>query len=332
MAAPSLSVSYKDLETMCREHIQPGFINEVTKATPFVTFLMERIETDSYGQRINVNFRHKRPDGNLIDEFGPNTKQGTDYKRREKVSRAYVTPKWARGAIHINVQEQDMNEGKAQLIKMLEMSFEDLRDDMVQSLSTGAWDDGTYTADGPWLGMQYWVPDDPTTGTVANVDRSDTTYQYWARSIVDSTTTMSDFSPSKLNVMWGNCSAGGGDQSRFPDYAITTKAIFDYLWAQVHPSLRNSASNKIGKRMVEIGLQHINFNGIPITWDLDCPDDHFYFLRSKDWRLCLYPKRNFSFTELMQLPNDEAIGKKLWLAGQIVCDAPCRQGCFTALA
>lgn len=329
MATPSKTITYDNLESFTRESYDKKLIQEVEYDSAITRFFMSRRVIRDWGQRMNIPFRYLRADGTTTANFGASGLQPITYYDVETSTQAYVTPKWTHGAIYITKQEQDMNKGEAAMISMLDEKYEYLRDDMAfafRNATNGAWSDGS-AANG-WFGIQYWVPDDPTTGTMANVDRSDTTYQYWARSILDSTTTLATLNWKSLEVLQNDITVDG-TMERMPDFIVTTQTIFENLWAQAHDLQKNTLKKGL---VADLGLHHINFNGTPIVFDVDCPADHLFMLRSKDWELRLYPNSNNMVTPWKDDDDNEAKIKKMIIGGQIVCKCPSRQGVMTALA
>ena len=69
--------------------------------------------------------------------------------------------------------------------------------------------------------------------------------------------------------------AAGNDHDR-PDLIVTTSKI----WTLFQLSTTN-VTRLVDTRVGKLGYQTLDFQGIPVGWDFNCPDDHMYFINSK---------------------------------------------------
>lgn len=329
MPVPSKTITYDNLETMTKEY-DAKLVSDVELASTLVRIILSRKKVGNWGQRINVPFRFKRSDGTGIQmaSLSSGLLDRNTYDT-ETVTDSYVTPRWQFYGEYIIKQYMDVNDGNAAKIDMLEQKYAYIRDQMqygLKNATTGFWSDGT--TPNSWLGIQYWVADDPTTGTVANINRADTTYQYYIRNQYDSSTTLA-------TVDWGTLydkvleSAEDGDESRMVDMMITTREIFMEFWKRAHELQRNTIRTGL---VADLGLTHINVSGIPIVWDPFCPASHLYGLRVDDWDFKVYPNSNMTVSPWVESEGKRGKYKEMAVGGQLMCNLPRRQFVFSALA
>jgi len=328
MALPSKTITYANLDTFTRETYDVGLVNEVTYATPFLAFLLETRKPGSWGTKINVPFTYAQATttDTTVQVYGKTGIQDETFWDDEDSSEFYVEPSWIQRGVAIKQQDQDMNQGQAAIINLLDHKYDRLAEIIRMRLNGMTWSDGSAT--NSFKGIQYWVSDTPAVGTCANVDRTDTRFQYFIRNIADTTTTLATFNISKLNKLYNDCSAGGGDQGRFPDFFITTQTIWEKLWDQSDTRQRLGVEDKL---LARLGWKNIEFNGKPVIWDKNCPAGHFYMLRKKDWEFRVFTNSNMFVSPWEHIAGQEALGKKMRIGGQIICKAPCRQGVMTAV-
>ena len=93
-----------------------------------------------------------------------------------------VTYNWARvaGSVVISDQEEDENQGAAQIFKLMKAKIDVLEESIKEKFSEYLYASGAGT-DPQGLGLL--IPDDPTTGTVGNINRANETQ--WRTSAYD---------------------------------------------------------------------------------------------------------------------------------------------------
>ena len=329
---PTKTITYDNLETFTRESWDKKLINRVELASAMTKFLFSRRMVGNHAQRMNIPLRYQRADGGSVTKFGPTGLQGRTYYEKETSTVGWVEPVFQSGNIYITEQEEDLNHGEAAIISMLDEKYQYLEDEMTymfRNATNGFWSDGS--AANAWLGIPYWVPDDYGAGTVANVDRTDSTYQYWAGANAtnrDAATTLATWNWGKMITLLNNIN-GDGTKERTPDIGICTKAVYEHIWKQTEPEMRLPITTSLAAKL---GLEHINFQGIPITWDVDCPASHLYFLKSADWQFRVLTRANMRVKPWFDSEQDHARLKSVIIGGQVTCLNPAGQGCFTALA
>ena len=340
MAAPSKTITYETLQAFTKDVHDKKLVSDVQIASPLVRLMNSKKMTEDMGERININIDYRRSDGTGNKLFSlSDGLQDRDFFDDEMGTQAYVTPIWLERGILITKQQQDVNKGQAQIVSLLDRKYKFLTEQMqfgLKNATNGFWSDGTAAA-GSWLGLPYYVratgqgtnySGAAVTGTVANIDRTDSTYQYWTYNVVDDQTTLDTWNWKKMEEMENDCTEDGSEE-RTPDVWITTKAIFEHIWAQAHELQRNKIRTGLAAKL---GLRVITFNGKEIIWDPFCPASQMYALHTNDWEWRVFPDSNMKVMEWEQSQIKYAKQKSMIVGGQLVCTNPRRQGVFTALA
>jgi len=76
----------------------------------------------------------------------------------------------------------------------------------------------------------------------------------------------------------------------------------------------------------DAGFNTISFNGVPIIWDQNVPDDTMYFLNSRYMELRRKVGRWFTVTPFIRPVNQDARYAQILMFGQLVIKNRKRQG------
>lgn len=115
-------------------------------------------------------------------------------------------------------------------------------------------------------------------GTVGNINR--TTYTFW-RNKRYSTITASTGLLDKMRSLLNDVSRGNKGGTR-PGLIVTTQSVYEAymdLAEQAHVINTNASSGQ--SRIADLGFPVANYQGIPITWDENCPSGRMYFLNKE---------------------------------------------------
>jgi hypothetical protein len=112
-----------------------------------------------------------------------------------------------------------------------------------------------------------------------------------------------------------------------PTLIVTTQVLFDAYEATLNPNKRFVNSD-----IADAGFQTLEYRGIPVVVDHQCPDGEMFFLNENYVQFRHHRKRNFTFTGFKKPENyDAAWGQILWL-GALTCSAPRMLGRVKGLA
>jgi hypothetical protein len=186
---------------------------------------------------------------------------------------------------------------------------------MAYYLTSGIFSDGTASSAKIITGLAAICDDGTNVSVYGGIERL-TDATWWKAKY----TALSDYiSLPAMQSMFGDLTDG----QEKPEIIVTTQDIWDDLWELITPIQRETAA----KMSVDYGFTMINFNGVPVTVDAQCPTGEMYFLNSK--YLNLYPMAGYEdikFTGWKEPTNqDIAVAQFLW-KGNLLCTNCRRQG------
>jgi len=205
---------------------------------------------------------------------------------------------WARYAVTVAISgdERDRNTGKQAIVDLFqgkmeqaEMSMSDL---MSQDLfSTKAGTDGKSL-----IGLRAMIATDPTTVSVGRVATSETA---WRNQKDTNSYTFSSAGEAKWELMLDLCKNHG----TMPDLIVTTQTIKQ----KYSDILRSRGVHAVsGLQVGDSTFKTLEFAGIPVLDDRDCPANMVFFLTSKRLKYRYNPNRHFKLTEAKTPANKDA--------------------------
>lgn len=222
-----------------------------------------------------------------------------------------ATYKWSRvaGSVIISDQEQDENQGEAQIFKLLRAKMEVLEESIREKFSEYLYGSGAGTD--PY-GLQLLIPDDPTTGSLAGIDRSAETQ--WRTSSYDFNGALNQ---TNIEEAFDDVMMDLTMKSEKPDIIICGRNIMRIYRAAVRDKAIFALSEtKNGARMADLGFGGVSFNNVPMVYDEDCGVDRCYFINSKFLRLHILRHVNMKLKKLVAPWTQDAIGRRIVWQGQ----------------
>jgi len=222
-----------------------------------------------------------------------------------------VTYNWARvaGSVIISDQEEDENRGAALIFKLMKAKMDVLEESIKEKFSSYLYASGAGT-DPQGLGLM--IPDDPTTGTVGNINRA--TETQWRTSAydfngnIDSTNIEEAFDDILMDLTLK------GDK---PDVMLTGRNLYRHYRTAVRDKVViNMSESNSGKKMMDLGFTGVRHQGITMLYDEDCPVNKAYFINSKYLRLHILKHVNMKVKELVAPWTIDATGSRIVWQGQ----------------
>ena len=222
-----------------------------------------------------------------------------------------VTYNWARvaGTVIISDQEEDENQGETAIFKLVKAKMEVLEESIKEKFSEYLYASGAGT-DPPGLGLL--IPDDPTTGSVGNINRANETQ--WRTSAydfsgnLDSTNIEEAFDDILLDLTL---------KTDKPDLILTGRNIYRHYRTAVRDKVViNLSESNSGKKMMDLGFAGVKHQNIPMLYDEDCPVNSAYFINSKFLRLHILKHVNMKIKELVAPWTVDAHGRRVVWQGQ----------------
>jgi len=222
-----------------------------------------------------------------------------------------VTYNWSRvaGSVVISDQEEDENRGQAQIFKLMKAKMDVLEESIKEKFSTYLYASGSGTDP---QGLSLLIPDDPTTGTVGNINRANETQ--WRTSAydfngnLDSTNIEEAFDDILMDMTLK------GDK---PDVILCGRNLYRHYRTAVRDKVViNMSESNAGKKMMDLGFSGVKHQGLPMLYDEDCPVNKAYFINSKYLRLHILRHVNMKVKELVAPWTIDAVGRRVVWQGQ----------------
>lgn len=220
---------------------------------------------------------------------------------------------WSRvaGTVIVSQQEVDENSGEAATTKLLAGKLEALELSFKEKFSSYLY--GLGVGNDP-LGLQALIPDDPTTGTLAGINRA--TQVQWRPSSYDFANTLSS---ANIEEAYDDVLLDLTQGSEKPKVIIAGRNHYRiYRAAARDKTVIQLGEKQSGKRMVDLGFTGISHQGIPIIYDESCPVDKAYFINDTYMRMHILKDNNMKNVKLTAPWNIDGFGERVIWQGQFV--------------
>ena len=252
-----------------------------------------------------------------------------DWSFQEVFGNALYPLRWLTGSLVWTKGEKDAAKYPEQIIDVMAGKMKVLKTSLVNNAGVSVYGDGSTGK--ALYGLQHLIPDDPTTGTCAGIDRSTasyvnqagTTIYYW-RSHKSSGVTGSSNIQAKMDALWTDC-INGADS---PDLIIAGKTYFKYYRGSLSKTITTSDKNT--GYMGDSGFTHLRFMDVPVVLDKNCSDTRMYFINSNHMELRRDPNNNFTGLPEARIPRQLAWAKDVIWRGQLVITDMQRHGVLIA--
>jgi len=228
------------------------------------------------------------------------------------------------------------NSGPAQIANFINTEFENAKDFLQKIMAAGIFCDGTGTTltwtdatlgsttvqmPTPIYGLQYWVADDPTTGTVAGINRA--TDSWFRNYYVSDALNLSSLTLTHIDTDMKGCTFGGSPSAK-PDLIVTSKAIHSKIKTLIgaQNSKQITINTDTGKGGFEDGLF---YEGAEIIWDPLAPTGSIYYLNTNFTQLYM-DKNGFSRSPFFWMQDQMGQIQRIYTSIQLVCSRPSSAG------
>lgn len=192
---------------------------------------------------------------------------------------------WKQAACNVvasGLETEVQNTGREQIINLLQSRITNALRTMRNNLATGSYSDGTGSSGKQIGGLQHLIADDPTSGTVGGIDRSDSLNTFWRNQTSgDATLSSYDNLKDEMQDMYLETKRGMDTV----DLIVADQTLYTLWWDGLTELQRIASSDEaVG------GFKSLKFVDADVVYDGDSglPANHMYFLNT-DY---LYMKRS----------------------------------------
>lgn len=250
-----------------------------------------------------------------------------DISPQEGISAAEFDWKFLATAITISGEEEFRNSGsKTRIINLLKAKIKQAELSLQLKLNEMLFGDGSGNGSKDIQGLQAIVEEGTAWSTYGGIDRD--TYTFWRNQWLtggdfDATGGQSIVGLNKMRTMFNNTSVG----KVTPDLIVTTQTVVEEYEAYIEGDKLRTTSNKLA----DAGFRNVEFKGIPMVFDNDCPTGYMYFLNSDFLHFVVGKGRNFKNTPFMRPQNQDAKSSLILLAANLVTSKSDVHGVITAI-
>jgi len=301
MAVPTRSDSIDTLYLATWQIRKKKIIDAIFEVTPFYYQMTKqgRMDSQSGGKYIEVPINYGKNTSIQFISKGQNVTLTHD----DTLTAAKYEWKYLWGHLFRYMVDDQQNKGKSQWIKKVNHDLDVLKDSLVDRLEELLFGDATGDDGKALNGLGNLVPEDPTTGTIGDLNRA--TYSWWRSQYNDMTgLEISPYLLPRMLSMWNDCGKLQGSQ-RFPDIIICSQAVHEAYNAECFEIGRIAMPDK---GMMDLGFGDLSFKGAPITWSPQCPDYAMFMLNTSTLQFLTDPGVHFSLGDWLPIvdqPGDK---------------------------
>lgn len=229
---------------------------------------------------------------------------------------------WKQAACNVvasGLETEVQNRGKEQVIPLLRSRINNALKTMRNNLSTGTYSDGTGSSGKQIGGLQHIIADDPTSGIVGGIDRSDSLNTFWRNQTSgDATLTSYTELRDEMHDMYLETKRG----QDVTDLIVADQVLYTLWWGGL-TELQRLASSDVAVG----GFKSLKFVDADVVYDGDSglPASHMYFLNT-DYIYMKRSGRAMRPMEQRQSVNQDAVVVPVIFDGNLTCSNAARQG------
>lgn len=310
-----MALNYGALTALTRDKYVPKLVDNFFKSTPLLAMLRDRQKEWNGGPAIVEPLIH----GELSGGTSFSGYDTVTYPQTTPITAAKFDPKFLVQPVIIADTEVEQNTGPEQVLSLLEAKMEIARLTLSKLFSTQLYADGTGNSGKDITGLGAVLSTTSTYGGIAVADMST-----WAAK-VNALSPAQPLTTALMRKMFLDVSDGNDK----PDVIITTKALWN-RYAELAEG-RITVTSSVGEKLANLGFQVLEFMGVPVVWDADCPAGYMYFLNTKYLQLRVSPRMNFTATKWHRADNMIADKCEILWGGNLTCNQRRRQGLITGL-
>ena len=270
MAENSITYNFDEIlsSTLINWRNDGKYHDNVFKAIPSFWWIYEKMKASQQGgERIAINL-----------QYGKNTTVGS-YSRYDVIdttpqdNQTTVYYPWAQfaGSVTIDGYSERINQGKSQIVNLLQAKVSELEGSMSEDLNRQLWQVSPGTKD--ILSIPSLIPLAPqTTDAMSPGGLSGTTKTYWRNQTSQSSGSTWKAVIVEAKHLYNLCSKGGNKNgSGAPDLAICDQNTYEHIENYMTEQERYTDSD-LGAKARSVGFENIKFKRATLFWDEMVPD------------------------------------------------------------
>lgn len=235
---------------------------------------------------------------------------------------------WLAGSFTYTEKEKAENSEPWQIKNLLKKKATNLMTTMKNKVNRALFNASPGSKD--FRSILTMIPDDPTTGTFAGINRAtasfvDTegnTVYYW-RSKLEASVSDTATLLTAMNNLWRKCMVAG----ETPDLIIMGDTHYGYYELGLTKTLVTNDGDK-GYKM-DPGFKDFTYKGVPIVYDQSCPAARTYFINTNHMDLYVDPRYEFKVLEPQRSRHSFAFARIVVWRGCVTASSMRHHGVIT---
>jgi len=298
----SLTEALDNLYTTTWQNMGTTVRDNIFNALPFWFWLKEkgRMETVEGGRWLSEPLMYDKSDNVTWIGRGGTAPMNT----KQILTTAKYDWRYLVGSIVRFGVDDQQNRGRNEIINLMNTTMENTKNSLATEMEirlfggSGAVVAGTTTETNPSFdGLQYLVPDDPTSAAnpAGGIDSS--LYTWWRNQATNMTgKSFATFGISYMRTIMNNCM--NNLKMDAPDIIVSGQTPYEAYEDTILPAYRIT-NNKLG----DMGFENIQFKGRPMIWSPSCANTRMYFLNTNFIKFVYDPMMMMDMTAWKDIPN-----------------------------
>ena len=301
-AIRTLSETLDNLYTSTWQNMKGTVQDQVFNALPFWFWLKEknRMESVEGGRFLTEPLQYDKSDAvTWIGRGGTAPMNDFQFLTVAKYDWRYLVG----SIVRFGVDDQQ-NRGKNEIISLMNSKMDNVKNAIITEFETrlfggsGAVSAGATTETNPAFdGLQFLVPDDPTSATYNAGGIDPSIYTWWRNQATNATgKSFATYGISQMRTMMNNCT--NNLKMDRPDIIMSGQTPYEYYEDTVLPVYRVS-----NNKLVDMGFENLQYKGVPMMWSPSCSNARMYMLNTNFIKFAYDPMMLMDMTSWKDIPN-----------------------------
>lgn len=275
----SPNTNYDDIFTATLENRSGKLADNVTKGNILLKTLLEKdkIRTFDGGSKILEELEYGEGDMVWYNGYDSIT-----YSPKQLFTAAEYAMKQCAVPVAISGEEELKNSGAEAMIKLYAKRIDNAQKTLKNQIGAAIYGDGTASSGKSITGLKALVADDPTSGTVGNINRASNAF--WRNKTLSAELSASNL-VEKMNKLYMDCTRG----SDHSDLIVAGGTVFG-----LYETYCQSKMQFTDPKLADAGFNALRYKGTFVVCDNgNCPDNKMYMLNTDYIYFRPHKDRNF---------------------------------------
>ena len=313
-----MTLKYNDMLTHTLEERTGNLHDNMSKNSAVLNRLKQKGKMKQISGGTKILEELEYGEGDMVWYSGYDT---ISYTPKQLFTAAEYALKLCAVPVAISGEEMLKNSGDEQMMDLLEKRVSNAEKTLCNKISQAIYSDGTGSSGKEIGGLALLVADDPTSGTVGNINRATTGNEFWRNQSSTKNLTKANIT-QEMSALYNKCTRG----SDKPDLIVCDDALYG-----IYDSTLMDMQRFSDPKLADAGFVSLKFKGADVIYDGGqggyCPANHMYFLNTNYIYLRTHKDRDMKVIggERMAI-NQDAFYKIIGWAGNMTMSNAALQG------